>query len=53
VSTRSSTGCARHRLLLSGNDKTMPIQALADRFLQTMQNYLPSQTLGSFNPTAI
>lgn len=31
----------------------VPIQALASRFLQTMQDYPPSQTPGSFNLTAI
>jgi arylsulfatase len=31
----------------------VPIQALAARFLQTMQDYPPSQTPGSFNLTAI
>jgi arylsulfatase len=31
----------------------VPIQALASRFLQTMQDYPPSQTPGSFNLSAI
>ena len=31
----------------------VPIQGLAARFLQTMQDYPPSQTPGSFNLTAI
>jgi arylsulfatase len=31
----------------------VPIQALAAQFLQTMQEYPPSQTPGSFNLSAI
>jgi arylsulfatase A-like enzyme len=31
----------------------VPLQGLAARFLQTMQEYPPSQTPGSFNPTKI
>jgi hypothetical protein len=31
----------------------VPIQALAAKFLQTMQDYPPSQTPGSFNLSAI